>query len=241
MINDDFTYSFYRKLLVSIISNGYRVSSYFDDYTGKVCILRHDIDFDINKALVMARIERELNICSTYFVLLRTDFYNPLSKKSIEALKEIVSLGHYIGLHFDEKSYLNDDNIINNIINEAKTLSQALNYEIKVVSMHRPSKKTLESNYKINGIINSYSTCFFKDFKYLSDSRRIWKENVLEIVESNKFEKLHILTHSFWYNKTNQSIKNSLISFINDGKTVRFEGLKDNISSFEDIFDTWEE
>lgn len=236
MKNDNFTYSFYKKMISEIVSNGYRVCSYFDNYDGKVCILRHDVDFDIQKALCMARIENELGVSSTYFVLLRTDFYNPLSKKSISDLQEIISLGHHIGLHFDEKSYSEDENIIENIKKEAKTLGEALGCDIRVVSMHRPSKKTLDSNYSISKMVNSYSNYFFKEYKYLSDSRRRWKEDVIEVVKSNMFSKLHILTHSFWYNDNNQNIKDSLIAFIEDGKKTRFEGLKDNISDFDDIF-----
>ena len=43
-------------------------------------ILRHDIDFDVDYALKMAKMENKLNIKSTYFFfLLKSNFYNILN------------------------------------------------------------------------------------------------------------------------------------------------------------------
>ena len=50
-------------------------------------------------------------------------------------------------------------------------------------------------------MINSYGQTFFHDFKYLSDSRRRWREPVEEIIRSGTYDRLHILTHAFWYHK----------------------------------------
>lgn len=41
-------------------------------------------------------------------------------------------------------------------------MEKMLNLPISSVSMHRPSKQTLEANYRIPGIINSYSKMFLK-------------------------------------------------------------------------------
>lgn len=49
------------------------------------------------------------------------------------------------------------------------------------------------------GMVNAYSGTYFKKMKYVSDSRRHWRENVDEIVESERYPRLHILTHPFWY------------------------------------------
>ena len=71
-----------------------------NDEVHSFCVLRHDIEFSIDRALEMARIEHEdLNVHSTYTVQLRNNTYNALSQKNIEAIQEIESMGHYIGLH----------------------------------------------------------------------------------------------------------------------------------------------
>ena len=222
--------------MIELLKNtGYKICLYDELAEGKQCILRHDIDFDIKKSLELAKLECKLGVKSTYFVLLKTDFYNPLSKKSIDMLREIIELGHCIGLHFDEKSYDDSCDIVKAITNECSILGQALNYPIKVVSMHRPSKKTLESNYVINGIINSYSLAFFKGYKYISDSRRCWRENIFEIIENENYSRLHILTHAFWYNERTSNIKDSIVDFINEGESSRLNSLKDNITDLDGI------
>ena len=105
--------------------------------------------------------------------------------------------------------------------------------EVKSISMHRPSNKTLEADYKFEGISNSYGSEFFKDFKYVSDSRQHWRENIERIIESEKFNKLHILTHAFWYNRIEKSIDENIKEFIEDSKYERYNALEDNISNLE--------
>ena len=61
--------------------------------------------------------------------------------------------------------------------------------------MHRPSKDFLEMDLEIPNVINSYQKKFFNDFKYVSDSRMSWRENVEEIVDSEKYSQLHILSY----------------------------------------------
>ena len=57
----DFTYSAYKRLIDSLLQNGYRISTYKDwETTSKCAILRHDIDNDIEKALDLARIEKNI-------------------------------------------------------------------------------------------------------------------------------------------------------------------------------------
>ena len=230
-----FTYSFYKDLIHQIKRNDYTITDYFDNCDKKRCILRHDIDFSIEKSLTFAKLEHELGVKSTYFVLLKTNFYNPLSKESISMLKEIISLGHDIGLHFDEKSYDENDNLVSKIVEEAKILSNQLNYELKVVSMHRPSTKSIDADFQIPNMVNSYSKYFFKSFKYISDSRKNWKENPFEIVESGKYNHLHILTHAFWYHDEETTIKSDIVSFINKSQDERIVFLKDNLRDFDDI------
>ena len=46
--------------------------------------------------------------------------------------------------------------------------------------------------------------------KYLSDSRRHWRENIDEVLEDGIYERLHILTHPFWYFKKEKSLKQTL-------------------------------
>lgn len=213
-----FTYEAYRGLLALLREQGYALRNYHNYEDSPRCaILRHDIDTSLDQAVKLAELETEEGIRSTWFVLLRTDFYNPASKRSLRTLRHIQALGHEIGLHFDEASYdhvLEKDEVIQCIMQEVKLLSELLETPVSCVSMHRPSRVTLEADYAIPGIVNSYGRTFFRGFKYLSDSRCHWREPVEDIIRSGKYNRLHILTHAFWYHEEEQDIAQTVGSFI---------------------------
>lgn len=196
-----FTYKGYSNLIQALQDGGYVFCNYHDYALNPRCvILRHDIDNSPEAALRLGGVEETLHVSSTYFVLLTSNFYNPASAKNFAMLKALQNMGHEIGLHFDEMAYggeLTPEQTVATIRKEAKILSDILGTPVTTVSMHRPSKATLEANLEIPGIINSYGQTFFREFKYLSDSRRRWREPAEDIIKSGEYECLHILTHAF--------------------------------------------
>lgn len=233
----EFTYKAYKKLIVNLNEKGYK-SCFYDevDFFEKTVILRHDIDFSPKKALEIAKIEYELGVKSTFFVLLSSEFYNIFSKSVSKALNEIVDMGHQVGLHFDEKRYnkASIEDITKKIYSELNILKMALNRSNDVISMHRPSKLILNKDIKFEGAINSYSKKFFTDIKYVSDSRMSWKEDVFEVIESEKYKKIHILTHPFWYSNEAETTKDKLCSFINQAREYRYNLIDDNFKNLDE-------
>ncbi len=210
-----FTYDAYGELLDLFQRNGFVFSKFVDAQAyPKSCILRHDIDLSIPKALQMAEYEasREFQVRSTYFVLLRTDFYNPASKDSVKMLREIDAMGHEIGLHFDESTYDEMDfhTYSQAVQKEADILQGILGVPIGTVSMHMPSQRFLSSDHNFKGLINAYGKVFFRDFKYISDSMRRWREDPVAAVELREYDKFHILTHPIWYDTNEVGIQNIL-------------------------------
>lgn len=232
-----FTYDGYQRLLDLLKEQGYCFCSYHDYSDSPRCvILRHDIDQSLDKAITLAELEHEAGVRSTWFVLLGCDFYNPASKTSLEKIQHIAALGHEIGLHFDELAYSDDFvPVKDRILREAHILEEICGLPITAVSMHRPSKATLEADLNIPGMINSYGYTFFHDFKYLSDSRRRWREPVEEIVSSGAYERLHILTHAIWYNKEELDIASSVLAFVKEANIQRYNSMKENISDLGSI------
>lgn len=246
MLVSDFTYSGYENMLKLIMNSGYDFCTYHN-YTNanRPCILRHDVDIDLEKALYLARLERQVStsVVSTYFVLLRTNLYNVASVHSIEILKEIERLGHKIGLHFDEVSIGQQDSkasIVKIVEQEASLLSSLIGIDIQSVSMHRPSTVTLESNYQFDGLVNSYDRRFFHDFKYVSDSRHLWRESAEQLICSKSVDRLHILTHPFWYTEINASVNEKLLSFVEKAKEDRYSHLQQNIRDIEELLPMYE-
>ena len=229
-------------MITDLIENGYSISDYKNCKSKKkTVILRHDIDTDISKAVRMAKIESDLSVSSTYFVLLTSQFYNLMAKDTLEELKKIKNrYGHNIGLHFDELNYTNEyyknnGGIKNTILTECEILKTITGFEIDYVSMHRPSRETLTADYDLSPAINSYSSYFFKEFKYVSDSRRQWREDIDEIIKSGRYDKLHILTHAFWYNDIEENIETTISKFINNGNMNRYDILNKNITNLDTI------
>jgi hypothetical protein len=236
----EFSYDAYIKLINILKEHGYTFCDYNDiinNENEKTVIMRHDVDFDLEKAVKLGLVEKEQGIKSTYFILLSTNFYNVFSKSSYERINILISLGHKIGLHFDEKRYdiKSIEDIKKHVIFEAKILSNLLDKQINVVSMHRPSKMTLENDIKFNGIINSYSSYFFKKMKYISDSRMNWREDIIDIISSKKYGRLHILTHPFWYSNENQTMEYKLKTFLNEAIIERYLNMNNNFRNLEEI------
>jgi hypothetical protein len=70
----------------------------------KFILWRHDLDFSINRATVLAKIESEEGIRATYFINPRSSFYNPFEPSQAELIKKIIKYEHWIGLHFDAQA-----------------------------------------------------------------------------------------------------------------------------------------
>jgi len=94
----DFTIEKYRELCLALLDGGYTpltVYSYLNKElnTGKLVILRHDIDRKPMNALKMAKLEHELGVKSTYYFRHVKDVFKP------EIIEKIRDLGHEVGYH----------------------------------------------------------------------------------------------------------------------------------------------
>ena len=147
-------------------------------------------------------------------------------------------MGHAVGLHFDEVKYdAQTTDLVQAMEQEAALLGQCLGHEVKSLSMHRPSKATLEADYKVAGgrIVNSYGEEFFRRHKYVSDSRRNWREDVISIIKSGRYDRLHVLTHPFWYSDVEQTARERLKEFCEEQTGLCYERMKENVRDLEEI------
>lgn len=174
-------------------------------------------------------------------MLLTSEFYNVCSCHAREGLREIQALGHEIGLHFDEMAYPDlvgkPEAVKARILKEAGLLEDILGMSVKTVSYHRPSREILAEQMNIPGLVNSYGPVFFQGFKYLSDSRRRWREPVLDIIRSRREPRLHILTHAFWYYEQEMDIHDTVAGFVNGGNVHRYAAMSENITDLCSIME----
>lgn len=234
----NFTYSAYAEMLYLLKERQYAICNYQNYHNSNRCvILRHDVDFSLEAALSFAELEYKKGVQSTYFILLSTNFYNLHHKNSSNILKKIKAMGHDIGLHFDEANYsiMNEEELVHYVKKEISIMSQSLGMELRTVSMHRPSKWILEANVQFDMVINSYAKEFFNDFKYLSDSRMYWREDVHQVIQSNAYDRLHILTHPIWYGTKECDMRHKLQDFIKNRKYNCYESIRDNIRDLDEV------
>lgn len=237
----EFTYREYVSMLDELKQAGYIFTDYENYLKYSRCvILRHDVDYSLEKALELAELEARENVFSTYMILVSSGFYNLLNYKTRNMLQRIVNLGHNLGLHFDEANYENLDinSFKKHVMEEMQILrDQVRETNITVVSMHRPSEKCLEAelDFSQDGLINSYGNTFFKEFKYVSDSRMCWREPVMDYIKKGEYDRLHILTHPFWYSREKEDIKSKLHHFLEQAQKDRYCLLNQNFRNLQEF------
>lgn len=183
----------------------------FDDVTcstEKYCVIRHDVEFSIERALQLAKVESYLDIQSTYVFQICNNNYNPFSHKNRDLIHEIHQLGHDIGVHvhlgnFEESK----ESVEYYIIKQAQLLSLALDYPINKFSIHRPLRKHIENVLTIPGYINMSDAKFFtytESFDiytlpvlYLADSNHSWKYGNPLKIDFSKINKMQLNCHPF--------------------------------------------
>ena len=202
MTDNHFSLANYGELVAAFQRENYTIVGFADlQASERHLVLRHDVDFDLEAAAKMAEFEADRDIRATYFVMLRTDFYNVFSKAAELALKRITASGHEIGLHFDAALYQDDKNGLNQAAQtECHLLGRAINNKIEVLSFHRPHPELLGSDIEIEGVINSYGRRYFEDIGYCSDSRGAWYYGPpLDHVAVTEGRALQLLTHPIWW------------------------------------------
>lgn len=232
----DFTLEAYRALLSSFSERGYATVDFSEVLSEqRHLLLRHDLDMSIEAALQVARVEHAIGMKATYFVLLRTEFYNPFSEIARETLFEIMNLGHRIGLHFDASLYQGGGGDFENVVDwECETLSRLLRREVDIVSFHRPAEKLLNLSTPIAGRIHTYQTAFFSDIGYCSDSRGGWRYgHPLKHEAVAQGHALQLLTHPIWWTGQGEGPQARLDEFADQRDAFIRDELERNCESYK--------
>ena len=216
----DFTLDGYRALLDSFHECGYRIRGFTDVHADQPhLILRHDLDMSIQAARPIADIEAARGLHAHYFVLLRTEMYNPWSGRGRADLLALSQLGHQIGLHFDAALYPEDIASLDDACRrECDALEQLLGRPVAMVSLHRPSKTLLGVDRELGGRPHVYQPRWFENIGYCSDSRGAWGHGDpmrhRSVTAGRAFQ---LLTHPIWWTGDPGSPVEKLLTFV-DGR-----------------------
>lgn len=207
----NFSYNHYQAILKKALKMGFVITG-FRDYPKvknrpKIIILRHDIDYSSKRALVMAQLEKKLGIKSTYFLRIHGEYYHPFDRQSYSAIKQIIELGHEIGLHSEARNLAREFKMemVKLFRIEKEILEKT--FDLKVISASEHADLGRSKNYwrkhlftlieKRKVGIKHYPQ-EFSDFKYFSDSLGSWKEGCL-CQNLEKFNKIQALIHPDWW------------------------------------------
>lgn len=197
---ESFSIAGYTALVRALLSHGYAVRGFADaEPEARHLILRHDIDMSLEAAVPVAEAEAALGTKAIYFVLLRSEFYNPFAPDGAAALARIASLGHEIGLHFDAALYA-EMALEAAAARECTMLETFLERSVRTISFHRPHPSLLGRAGTLAGRRHAYEPRFFRDMGYCSDSRGGWHRGhplAHEAVAAGRA--LQLLTHPIWW------------------------------------------
>jgi hypothetical protein len=192
----------YRALLAAFQTRGYAVRGFDDaEPTERHLILRHDIDYSLDAAIPVAEIERDLGVRAAYFVLMRSEFYNPMAPDSARAIARLGALGHETGLHFDAALYEKDAGTLDDAAaRECAVLENLTGAPVRTISFHRPAPALLGREGHLAGRRHTYEPRYFSHMGYCSDSRGGWHRGApLDHPAIIEGRALQLLTHPIWW------------------------------------------
>ncbi len=228
----DFTVENFRRL-VRMAKSNYKFRWFTDfDPDEKFVLWRHDVDFSVHRAVRLARVEAEEAVGATYFLHLHSEFYNLLEREVSSLVRELVALGHALGLHFDTHYYGVErrDQLERLLAREKRVLDDCFNAEIRAFSFHNTTSATAAfSEREYAGLINAYGDYFRTEVPYCSDSNGYWRHRRLEdVLQQATDPRLQVLTHPELWQDQVMSPKERVYRCI-EGRAVKTKRWYDEI------------
>ena len=155
----------------------------------------------IQAARVMAEAEAAHGWSATYFVLVRTEMYNPFAPAAARDLARIRAFGHRVGLHLDTRLYDNTPAALDAAAaKECAVLETILAAPVEEISFHRPAPDLLGYDAPLAGRRHAYQLRYFTAMGYCSDSGGEWHHgHPLDHPAIAEGRAIQLLTHPIWW------------------------------------------
>jgi hypothetical protein len=142
-------------------------------------LLRHDVDYSPAAALRLARLEADWGVRATYFLLPNSSYYNLLAPAHASFPRQLVSLGHEVGLHYDIRALaaFPQPEWISLLEQQASLLQQLAGTPVHSIAMHQPGLVGADPFRGLTSYFNAYDDRFARDMPYFSDSCRAWRDH----------------------------------------------------------------
>lgn len=200
-----YTRAAYIRLLRIVKEEGYLFGRYtqMEERAERLLHLRHDIDYSIDWALELARINAAEGARATFCFQLRSPLYNLLAYPAIQCVKEISALGQDLAMHYTNDKVIPDEDglLAQQILDDYDAIRRVFPGMVPAFGWHNPSlaPDLLERGLDlvVPGMVNMYSRHFVKAVKYVSDSNIRYTVPQLESLIRAGHPKMQLLVHPF--------------------------------------------
>jgi len=238
-LKNSFSYEEYKLILESIKN---KQTVFKESISGDFSILRHDVEFNIDRAVKMGLIDKEFGIKSTFFFQVISSAYNPFSVKNKSKILSLINMGHTVGLHF-YISHVPENNfnkLEQEFIKQKRMFETGLELQCNIFSFHRPAPSSWVLEIRkdfIFGALNAYGPSFFeyspnpKKIKYIADSNHRWKYG--HPLDNLGFSKFQILIHpDEWSDNDKLEELGFLKSLVEDSRKDFISTIDEELGSF---------
>lgn len=243
-----FSYAEYKAMMDAIKSIGTQIPFDLSLAQGSFIIMRHDVEFSVERAYNLAKFEKENGFKSIFFFQITNNTYNMFSKKNVEIAREIKAMGHDVGLHFHMNGIDNITKMRKEIELECRIMGEMLGMEIERFSIHRPSQLALAANMKFDHLINAYQDEFFSytpdmtakppEIKYFSDARHQWNYGLIPDKETlQKYPKIQILTHPYSWTEQGYSNRENFRTLLMEKNDELIQSIDSECKHFAEVKD----
>lgn len=213
--NKDFTIYKYEKLLKEINDNSitvYRVIDWSNQAPEKGIFIRHDVDRKAKNTLLIAKLENQYNIKTTYYFRKTKGSFKP------NIIKQISAMGHEIGYHYEDLStakgnFIKAKELFKYHLDNLRKIA-----EVRTCAMHGSplSKWNNLDFWETNKLeefeldAEAFRSIDYSDIYYFTDTGRSWAENSSNIRDKVQTKK-----------KANIKTTDELIEFIKNNKEAK--------------------
>jgi hypothetical protein len=199
-----FSLEHYGELLAAAERGGYRFAAFDGAPERGAVYLRHDVDLDLEAALRMAALERELGISATYFLMTTSVFYNLDSAEGRAAIAKLRDEGHAVGGHPNWPELQLDERFD------------------RLVAWHNPDPEYMRE--PVAGALNVMSAPWGESYR--SDSNAHWRQGCPHAeLEAGAFEWLQLLIHPEIWVYEGATMRETMLSMLERERERRLEQL----------------
>ena len=243
-----FSYREYEEIIRAVQESGRAANFKQAQGMDRFVIMRHDVEFSVDRAYALSELELSHGFTSTFFFQWTNNAYNILSRKNRDMILKMHERGQKIGLHYAVNGLTDMEQIRRQILLEIRVLNEMMGFPIDEFSIHRPSGSILKENIKLPAVRNAYQDDFFTyaetitpetplKVKYISDAQHRWNYGMPDRETIERYDKVQILTHPYSWTETGYDNLHNFRTLIEERREELIETINGECKHFAAVRD----